>query len=142
MTSAFRPIADKLGKPLRMLTSSCDGEVLAATRRIDRTGIDIHVLADGVASDKKFTKADAVEIYQSGLADGRREAEQQQSAFRNVDNDASWHAIACECAAKSDRLYGQKKKDFVADIVRWTTHGGEPTEKQAKVCSIHVRARR
>jgi hypothetical protein len=34
------------------------------------------------------------------------------------------------------------EKDFVADMMRWTTRGGQPTEKQAKwLRSIYVRVR-
>jgi hypothetical protein len=51
--------------------------------------------------------------------------------------DPSWHTIAGECA-HSDRLRDQKEKDFVADMVRWTVHGGEPTEKTSEVASIHL----
>jgi len=142
--STLAPIADKLGKLLRLLSSSHDGEVVAAARGIDRTlknaGLDIHVLADGIATDKKFTEADALEIYQKGVDAGRRAAtQQQQPVFRDVD--PSWRAIACECL-HSERLRDQKERDFVADMVRWTVRGGEPTEKQAKwLRSIYVRVR-
>jgi hypothetical protein len=143
--TALAPIADKLGKLLRLLSSNHDGEVIAAARGIERTlksaGLDIHVLADGVITDKKFTEADAKEIYQRGVADGRHAAQQQQPAWHDV-GDPSWHAIACECA-HSGRLRDQKEKDFVADMMRWTVHGTEPTEKQAKwLRSIYVRVRR
>jgi hypothetical protein len=36
----------------------------------------------------------------------------------------------------------EKEKDFVADMVRWTVRGGEPTERQAKrLRSIYTRVR-
>jgi hypothetical protein len=141
--STLAPIGDKLGKLLRLLSSSHDGEVVAAARAIDRTlksvGLDVHALADGIATDKKFTEADALEIYQKGVDAGRRAAEQRQPVFRDVD--PSWHAIACECM-HSGRLRDEREKDFVADMVRWTVRGGEPTEKQAKwLRSIYVRVR-
>jgi hypothetical protein len=73
--STLAPIADKLGKLLRLLSSSHDGEVVAAARGIDRTlksvGLDVHALADGIATEKKFTEADALEIYQNGVDAGR-----------------------------------------------------------------------
>jgi hypothetical protein len=146
VSGTLAPIADKLGKLLRLLASGHEGEVVAAARSIDRTlkraGLDIHALAECVRADRKFTEADAVEIYQRGVADGHRAAERQHPAFRHLDNDPSWHAIACDCAAKSDRLHDQKEKDFVADMVRWTVRGGEPTERQAKwLRSIYTRVR-
>jgi hypothetical protein len=147
------PVADKLGKFRRLLTSDRDGEVVAAARAIVRTlegaGADIHDLADNIgampANGKRFTEADAREIYERGVDAGRRDAEQAQPAtFHNVDDDRPpWHAIACECAAHLDRLRDQREKVFVADMVGWTTRGGEPTEKQAKLLrSIYVRVRR
>jgi hypothetical protein len=147
------PVADKLGQFIRLLTSNRDGEVVASARAIVRTlegvGADIHDLAESVgatpANGKKFTEADAREIYERGVAASRRAAEQAQPAtFRNVDdNDGPpWHAIACECAAHRDRMRDQREKDFVADMVRWT-RGGQPTEKQAKwLRSIYVQVRR
>lgn len=146
------PVADKLGKFIRLLKSNRDGEVVAAARAIVRTlegaGADIHDLAESIGATpngKKFTEADAREIYQRGVDAGRRAATQARPVtFRNVDDDGPpWHAIACECAAHRDRLRDQREKDFVADMVRWTTRGGQPTEKQAKwLRSIYVRLRR
>jgi hypothetical protein len=144
------PVADKVGKFIRLLTSNCDGEVVAAARAIVRTlraaGADIHDLAESIgatpANGKKFTEEDAREFYERGLAAGRRAAEQARpAAFRKVDDDGPrWHAIACECAARPDRLRDRREKDFVADMVRWTTRGGLPTEKQAKwLRSIYLR---
>lgn len=124
--SALAPIADKLGKLLRLLSSDRDGEVVAAARGIERTlknaGLDIHALAAAVEGDG-----------------ARRDAGHSSGSGDRL----SWHAIACECAAKPNRLRDQKERDFVADMVRWTVRGGEPTEKQAKwLRSIYVRARR
>jgi hypothetical protein len=136
MIRTLAPIAYKLRKLLRLLTSGFSGEVVAAARSIDRTlksaGLDIHSLAECVRADKKFTEADAVEIYQRGLVDGRRAAEQQQPAFRKLNHYPSWNAIACECAAKAERLRDQKEKGFVTDMGRWTVRGSERTENQAK----------
>jgi hypothetical protein len=93
--STLAPIADRLGKLLRLLSSNHDGEVVAAARGIDRTlknaGLDIHVLADGIATDKKFTEADAKEIYQRGVADGRRAALQQQPPWHECGRPVMAH---------------------------------------------------
>ena len=145
------PVADKLGKFIRLLTPVRDGEVVAAARAMVRTlegaGADIHDLAESIgaslANGKKFTEADPREIYERGVAAGRHAAGQAQPAtYRNTDDGPPWHAIACECAAHPDRLRNQRERDFVADMVRWTTRGGQPTEKQAKwLRSIYGRVR-
>jgi hypothetical protein len=151
MSSALAAIADKLGKLIRLLTSDCDGEVIGAARAITRTldaaGLDIHALAAGIggapANGKKFSEEEAREIYQHGVEDGRRAAEQQQPVtFNDVDEGPSWHTIATECTARAERLRPHEK-DFVEDMVRWCVHGGRPTEKQAKwLRAIYVRVRR
>jgi hypothetical protein len=146
------PLADRLGTFIRLLTSSnSDAEVAAAyaiVRALQGAGADIHDPAESIgatsANGKKFTEADACEIYERGVAAGRPVAEQTQSAtFHNVDDDGPpCHAIAYECAAHDDRVRDKREKDFVADMVRWTTRGGQPTEKQAKwLHSIDVRVR-
>jgi hypothetical protein len=148
MSSTLAPIADKLGKLIRLLTSDCDGEVIGAARAIKRIldvgGLDIHALAAGIgvpANGEKFSEEEAREIYERGVEDGRRAAEQQQLVtFNGVDESPSWHTIATECAARAERLRPHEK-DFV--MVRWCVHGGRPTEKQAKwLRAIYVRVRR
>jgi hypothetical protein len=114
MADALAPIADKLKRKL-----------------------DIHAFADSIghANGKKFSEADALEIYQRGVADGRREAENNQDVtFHNVNahDEPSWHDIACECAKHPDRMYGEHEKQFVSRMVRKTVRGGEPTEKEAR----------
>ena len=118
--STLAPIADKLSKLVRILTSDRDGEVVAAARSISRTlksaGLDIHVLA-------------AV-IEHGGMNNTKPSA-------------ATWHSVACECAAHSERLRSGKERAFIADMVVWTKLGGDPTERQAKwLRSIYVRVRR
>jgi hypothetical protein len=117
--SVLAPIADKLGKLLRLLTSHCDGEVVAAGRAIERAlknaGLDIRALAAVVEDD-----------VQSGA--GNR-------------NGPSWHDIAFGCTAKSHWLPDDWERAFVADTVRWTVYGSEPTLKLAEwLRSIYVRS--
>jgi hypothetical protein len=118
--STLAPIADRLSKLVRMLTSDHDGEVVAAARSINRTlknaGLDIHVLAAA--------------IERGGVGEA-------------TANRPAWHSVACECAAHSERLRSQKERAFIADMVIWTKLGGEPTERQAKwLRAIYVRVRR
>lgn len=135
MNGALAPIADKLGKLLRMLSSDRDGEVISAARAITRTlesvHLDIHVLANSIeiGGAKKFSEAEAHEIYKRGVEDGRKAA-QRESGFHDV-GEPSWHSIACECAAHPERLLSDREREFVDDMVKRTVLGGQPTEKQA-----------
>lgn len=87
--STLAPIADKLSKLVRMLTSDQDGEVVAAARSINRTlknaGLDIHVLAAA--------------IERGNVASG-------------TPNAPAWHSVACECAAHPERLRSEKRTRF------------------------------
>jgi hypothetical protein len=149
MASIAPATADKLGKLLRLLASDRDGEALAAARSIVRVlhsdGLDIHALADVLTrpNDKQFSAEQAAEIYRQGCEDGRRVAEAAQpNGFHDINPEPSWHAVACECQMKPDKLKAHER-DFVDDMVRWTVNSGEPTAKQAKwLRSIYVRVRR
>jgi hypothetical protein len=139
-------LAGRVGKFLRLLSSDKDGEVLAAARALCRTltgaGTDLHELAEGLGTNGyRFTEADAKEIYQEGVEDGRRAAE--VNAFHSMNDDGPpWHEIAKECAAHSHRLR-ENERQFIEDMVRWTVHGGMPTEKQRNwLRKIYVRMRR
>ena len=146
--TALAPIADKLGKLLRLLASDRDGEVVAAANAIKRTlanaNLDIHALADGVetGADKKFSEDDAKEIYQRAFDDGRRAAEKDQPITFHSVSEPSWHEIACACRDNDRGRLKDHERKFVLDMVRWTVRSGEPTEKQAKwLRAIYARMR-
>lgn len=148
--TGLAPVAGKLGKLLRLLTSDRDGEIIAAARAIRRTleseKLDIHALAETVettAGPKKFSEAEALEIYQRGRREGKGEAEAARG-FREVGSDEpGWHEIACVCAARPERLRDDREREFAEDMVRRTVRGGEPTEKQAHwLRAIYTRVRK
>jgi hypothetical protein len=66
--------ADKIGKLIKMLSSTNDAEVIAAARAILRTlaqeGTDIHELAERVEG-RKLSQAEMQRIYDKAFADGR-----------------------------------------------------------------------
>jgi hypothetical protein len=148
--SNIQPVAPKLGKLLRLLSSDRGGEVLAAVSAITRTlkaeGLDLHSLAEAIeasAGEKKFSEADALEIYQRGVAEGRAAAAVERG-FRNVgeDDQPTWREIACECEMHLGKLR-EREREFVQDMVRRTVHGGGLTEKQQKwLRDIYARVRR
>jgi hypothetical protein len=143
------PVADKLGKLLRLLSSDCDGEILATVHAIKRTleseRLDLHALAETIESAngvRKFSEAEALEIFQRGVRKGRDEAEAEHG-FHDVERrEPDWHDIACTCAASPQRLR-PNECEFVEDMVRRTVHGGDLSEKQEKwLRDIFVRVRK
>ena len=148
MTGLSAPIVNKVKRFIRLLSSDSDGEIVAVARALNRTlkggKLDIHALADsiGEANGKRFSEADAAEIYRRGVEDGKREAE-SGPMFRNVNlnDDPSWHDIALECA-EHRHLY-EREKEFVDGMVRRTARGGEPSQKQGDwLRKIYARVRR
>jgi hypothetical protein len=148
VSDALAPIAGKLAKLIRLLASDKNGELVAAVHAIKRTlesgGLDMHALADGIeqSNGKKFSEQDALEIYQRGVEDGRRGAEQQAPVSFSTVGEPSWNDVARECEATAAQL-SPREQEFVRDMCSWTVNGGTPTEKQAKwLRSIWARVRR
>ena len=125
---SIEPVADKLGKLLKLLSSPRDGEVVAAARAILRTlegaGADIHELAERVEG-RKLSQAEMQRIYDKAYRDGRADA-----GFGSVD-PPSFYEMACEIKHKANGRLREKEHEFVADMVRWCARR-EPSEKQAK----------
>jgi hypothetical protein len=130
MPTDFAPIADKVRAIIRMFSSDCDGDVLAAQRALMRllksNGCDIHVLADSIGNGKRFSEDDAAKIYRRGVADGRREAELAQRAPAFHDVEDSWESMVDACADRLDR-FTSKEQQFLQSIQHWY---GTPTPKQ------------
>jgi hypothetical protein len=107
VADALAPIADKLKRFIRLLSSDSDGEVVAAARALNRTlkgaKLDIHMLADSIqANGKEYTEAQLLKAREIGIGEGRRLEREEQGApvFRNInlDDEPTWHEIAVECA--------------------------------------------
>jgi hypothetical protein len=132
MASNLVTIASRLGKLIRLLGSNSDGEVVAAARSLERilktAGLDLHVLAESITSDKKFSEEDGLEIYQRGFRDGQ--AEKRGDRFKDVDDD-DWLEIAEFCEARKHRLRS-REAGFVRGMVDLTRDGRTPSPKQAK----------
>jgi hypothetical protein len=124
----------KLEKLVKLLSSSNDGEALAAVHAILRTlegaGADIHELAARVGGGK-LSKADMQRIYDAAYQNGKQAAERTQNTeFHNVGGP-SWHDMAVECRDRDNGRLKPREREFVEDMVRWTTRQ-EPSEKQGK----------
>ena len=68
---------EKIQKLIKLLSSSSDGEVVAAARALLRTlhaeGTDIHALAERVEG-RKLSQAEMQRIYDKAFADGKKSA--------------------------------------------------------------------
>ena len=138
MSDALAPIAGKLAKFVRMLSSDKDGDVIAAAHAIMRTlrgaGSDIHALAGQIEKPNgELSEMEMKKLYDAGFHDGMRAAEAEQFGpgdFHNTDGTPDWHEISLFCQRHNDRLR-EKEREFVNDMagrILWN----EPTERQAK----------
>jgi len=129
---SIEPVADKLGKLLKLLSSPRDGEVVAAARAILRTlegaGADIHELAARIEG-RKLSQAEMQRIYDAAYADGKNAAA-ADAGFSSVD-PPSFYEMAQEIEHKANGRLNEREQEFVADMVRWCARR-EPSEKQAK----------
>jgi hypothetical protein len=79
MNAALQPIAARLGKLIKMLSSDKEGEVVAARLMIstlNSAGLDIHALADSIGS--KVTDADLQASYDRGRQFERAQQQRNQ----------------------------------------------------------------
>ena len=129
---SIEPVAEKLSKLLKLLSSPHDAEALGAARAILRTlegaGADIHELAARV-EELKLSEAEMQRNYDQAYRDGR-DAAAADVDFSSVD-PPSFYEMAKEIEYKDNGHLNAKEREFVGDMVRWCARR-EPSEKQAK----------
>ena len=128
-------------KLIRLLSSSNDGEALAAVHALQRVlreeGTDIHELATRLEG---LSQAEMKKLYDAGFKEGKSSAAAAPVNFSNVG--PSFYEMANEIKQEGDGRLSQKETDFVDDMVRWCARR-EPTEKQAKwLHALYCRIRR
>src|SRR5215469_15417147 len=103
-------LAAKLGKPIRLLASSSQGEAFAAlcaiARLLESHGYSFHTLADHVENangsglsdaDKQRIRSEIENAHATGYAEGVKAAESKQhgtGAFRKTDGTLEWAEVA------------------------------------------------
>jgi hypothetical protein len=146
--------AKKIAKLFRLTydAASYDGESLSAVaamrRLLANEGLSANDIAlviescNGEIEERKYSDADAEQIYARGVEQGRAQQQHKQQLppeFYDAAGNPQWNAIALFCQSKTDRLRNDWEKTFVADMAG-TTILREPTEKQAKhLIAIFVR---
>jgi hypothetical protein len=134
MTDLTTPIADKLAKLIRLLSSQADGEVLGAVRALQRTlqtnNLDIHALAKRIENGSGFDAQEAREQYRAGFMAGLQAANQAQSNGRDDREPPSWAEMARACQKQSQRL-SERERKFINNMAARTVYG-DLTEAQGK----------
>jgi hypothetical protein len=152
MTTIDEPVAKKLSRLIRMLSSSYENEQHNALRMMQRTleaaklsFNDIAVLIEnhsGEIESKKYSDADADIIYAKGVEKGRAEEARKVTLppeFFGTDGQPQWNVIALFCQKHVNQLRSDWERTFISDMAG-KTMWREPSEKQAKhLLAIYVR---
>jgi hypothetical protein len=133
-------LARRIGKLIRLMASSSEGEATGATmalRRVQESeGFTFNVLANLIESfeERKYSDTDADIIFARGEAKGRSEELGKRQAppeFYDVDGSPRWYEIAAFCKENSARLRSEWERNFVSDeFVANIIKFGKPTERQ------------
>jgi hypothetical protein len=136
------PDYEKLAKFIRLLSSPRDGEVLAAAKMLCKN-CDMNELGDlierGGNGQSKLSKAEMQVIYDAAFKDGYKKGVEESgfdddSAF---PSSGDFHAIACWCQNRSDRLIKIKEREFIDDIVGYTVFRTPTIKQQQWLISIY-----
>ena len=138
-------LAKRIGKLIRLMGSSFEGEAIGAVtglRRLMQTeGIAFNDLAllvencDGRIEEKRYSDADAEVIFARGVGQGRIDEaryrpQAEPTEYYDADGEPQWHAIALYCQRHYESLE-QKHREFIDDMTG-NTLWRAPTEKQGK----------
>jgi hypothetical protein len=146
MTALNEPVAKRIAKLFRSLSSDFDGEVLGAVAAMKRLfaaeGLSFHDIAtviescNGEIEERKYSDADAKAIFERGMAKGRAEQQESNLEFYDDDGRPRWYDMAVYCQRNAGQLRSQWEKDFIADIAGKVL-GRVPSPKQAR-CILKI----
>jgi hypothetical protein len=133
----------RIGKLMRMLSSSFEGEVHNALRKLkellEAEGLTFSDIATAVENhqgefeERKYSDADAEAIFARGVEKGRAEQTRKPplaSDFYDEDRHPRWTAMAMFCLERRERMRPNELQ-FVEDMAAYTL-SYEPSEKQGK----------
>ena len=142
MSALNEPIAKRIAKLFRMLSSDYDNEVLAAVSRMKTLfkaeGLSFSDIAtvienaNGEIEEKNYSDTDAEIIFTKGVEKGRAEEARKREAppeFYDTDGQPRWYEIAVYCQQNSTQLRNEWERNFVNDIPGRIIKFGKPTEK-------------
>ena len=135
-------LARHIGKLIRLLGSSFEGEAIAAAtglrRLLQSQRVPFNDLAtliencNGQIETKKYSDTDAEIIFSKGVEKGRSEEARKQQAppeFYDADGQPRWYEIAVFCQQNSMRLRNEWEQNFVNDMPSKIIKFGKPTDK-------------
>jgi hypothetical protein len=149
----FHPcmLAKRVSKLVRLMGSNFEGEAMAAVTGLRRLlaseGLfnDLATLienCDGQIEEKKYSDADAENIFNRGINRGRAEEAQRRELppeFYDTDGQPRWNEIALFCLKHVAQLRNDWERDFVTDMAGKTLWR-QPSPKQAKhLLAIFIR---
>jgi hypothetical protein len=146
MSALNEPVAKRIAKLFRLLTSDFDGEVLSAARRMKQQlvaeGLSLNDIAtvienaNGEIEERKYSDSDAEIIFAKGVEKGRAEEARKQEVppeFYDIDGRPRWYEIAMYCQQKRTQLRGEWERNFANDMPSKIIKYGRPTENH--ICS-------
>jgi hypothetical protein len=144
MSALNEPIAKRIGRLMRMLGSSYEGEwhnaVTMMKRTLEAERLTFNDIAtvienhQGEIEERKYSDADAEIIFARGVEKGRVEEARKQQAppeFYDADGQPRWSEIALFCQKHVTQLRSTWEREFINDMAGKTLLR-EPTPKQAK----------
>jgi hypothetical protein len=149
MTSLNEPVAKRIAKMFRLLSSDYDGEALAALAKMKQLfaneGLSFNDIAtviegcNGEIEERRYSDSDAKVIFEKGVEKGRIEAGQKDLEFFDSNGHPRWYEIAVFCRDNVERLHKDREKEFVNDMPGKMLNY-KPTGPQAKwLLSIFVK---
>ena len=144
MSALNEPIAKRIGRLMRMLGSSYEGEwhnaVTMMKRTLEAERLTFNDIAtvienhQGEIEERKYSDADAEIIFARGVEKGRTDEARRQQAppeFYDADGHPRWSKIALFCQKHITQLRSQWEITFINDMAGKTLWR-EPSDKQAK----------
>jgi hypothetical protein len=142
MTTLNEPVAKRIAKLFRLLSSDFDGEALAALSKMKQLfateGLSFNDLAvviescNGEIEERKYSDADAKVIFERGVEKGRTEAGQKDLEFFDAGGEPRWYDMAVFLQQHVDRLRPGFEKEFATDIAAKMLDY-TPSPKQARI---------
>jgi hypothetical protein len=148
MSTLNEPVAKRIAKIFRMLSSDQREEVLAAVTAMKRLfkseGLSFHDIAtviescNGEIEEKKYSDKDAEIIFNRGVAKGRTE-EAAPPEYYDVDGRPRWNAIALFCQKEIAGLHKEKEREFVTDMAGYSLYRPLSDKQEKWLMSIFVK---